>query len=70
MAQHWWEHWLVTGDREFLRTRTLPWLQETAAFYLDFVEVRDGRAHFSPSISPENAPVGNRTPLRMRRWTW
>jgi alpha-L-fucosidase 2 len=58
MAQHWWEHWLVTGDREFLRTRTLPWLQETAAFYLDFVEVRDGRAHFSPSISPENAPVG------------
>jgi alpha-L-fucosidase 2 len=32
MAQHWWEHWLVTGDREFLRARTLPWLQETAAF--------------------------------------
>jgi alpha-L-fucosidase 2 len=58
MAQHWWEHWLVTGDREFLRTRTLPWLQETAAFYLDFVEVRGGRAHFSPSISPENAPAG------------
>jgi alpha-L-fucosidase 2 len=58
MAQHWWEHWLVTGDREFLRTRTLPWLQETAAFYLDFVEVRDGVAHFSPSISPENAPAG------------
>jgi alpha-L-fucosidase 2 len=55
MAQHWWEHWLVTGDREFLRTRTLPWLQETAAFYLDFVEIRDGRAHFSPSISPENS---------------
>jgi alpha-L-fucosidase 2 len=58
MAQHWWEHWLVTGDREFLRTRTLLWLQETAAFYLDFVEVRDGVAHFSPSISPENAPAG------------
>jgi alpha-L-fucosidase 2 len=56
MAQHWWEHWLVIGDREFLRRRTLPWLQETAAFYLDFVEVRDGVAHFSPSISPENAP--------------
>ncbi|HEX8552099.1 MAG TPA: hypothetical protein VF681_11170 [Abditibacteriaceae bacterium] len=58
MAQHWWEHWLVTGDREFLLTRTLPWLQETAAFYLDFVEIRDGVAHFSPSISPENAPLG------------
>ncbi|HEY0007326.1 MAG TPA: hypothetical protein VGB55_01265, partial [Tepidisphaeraceae bacterium] len=58
MAQHWWEHWLVTGDREFLRTRTLPWLQETAAFYLDFVEVRDGVAHFAPSISPENHALG------------
>ncbi len=58
MAQHWWEHWLVTGDREFLRTRTLPWLRETAIFYLDFVEIRDGIAHFSPSISPENSPAG------------
>jgi alpha-L-fucosidase 2 len=58
MAQHWWEHWLVTGDREFLRNRTLPWLQETAVFYLDFVEIRDGVAHFSPSISPENHPIG------------
>jgi alpha-L-fucosidase 2 len=58
MAQHWWEHWLVTGDREFLRTRTLPWLQETAAFYLDFVEVHDGIARFAPSISPENHPTG------------
>jgi alpha-L-fucosidase 2 len=58
MAQHWWEHWLVTGDREFLRKRTLPWLQETAVFYLDFVEIRDGVAHFSPSISPENHPIG------------
>jgi alpha-L-fucosidase 2 len=47
----------VTGDREFLRTA--PALAaETAAFYLDFVEVRDGVAHFSPSISPENAPAG------------
>jgi alpha-L-fucosidase 2 len=58
MAQHWWEHWLVTGDREFLRTRTLPWLQETATFYLDFVEIRGGIAHFSPSISPENHALG------------
>jgi alpha-L-fucosidase 2 len=57
MAQHWWEHWLVTGDRKFLRARTLPWLQETSAFYLDFVEVRDGVAHFAPSISPENSPA-------------
>ncbi len=58
MAQHWWEHWLVTGDRSFLQRRTLPWLRETAAFYLDFIQIRNGIAHFTPSISPENRPPG------------
>ena len=58
MAPHWWEHWLATGDREFLRERTLPWLRETAAFYHDFVVIRDGVARFAPSISPENHPPG------------
>src|SRR4028118_599363 len=48
MAQHWWEHWLVTGDREFLRTRTLPWLQGAARVYLDFVEGRHAGAPLRP----------------------
>ncbi|GAA3343807.1 glycoside hydrolase N-terminal domain-containing protein [Amorphoplanes nipponensis] len=51
------DYWRYTGDREFLRDRALPFLREAADFYLDFVEVRDGAARFSPSYSPENAPA-------------
>ncbi len=51
------DYWRYTGDREFLRHRALPFLREAADFYLDFVQVRDGTALFSPSYSPENAPA-------------
>jgi alpha-L-fucosidase 2 len=51
------DYWRYTGDREFLRRRALPFLRETADFYLDFVQIRDGTAVFSPSYSPENAPA-------------
>ncbi|MFI7546758.1 glycosyl hydrolase family 95 catalytic domain-containing protein [Actinoplanes sp. NPDC049599] len=51
------DYWRYTGDREFLRRRALPFLREAADFYLDFVQIRDGRAVFSPSYSPENAPA-------------
>jgi alpha-L-fucosidase 2 len=51
------DYWRYTGDREFLRHRALPFLREAADFYLDFVQVRDGTAVFSPSYSPENAPA-------------
>jgi alpha-L-fucosidase 2 len=51
------DYWRYTGDREFLRERALPFLREAADFYLDFVQVRDGTAVFSPSYSPENAPA-------------
>jgi alpha-L-fucosidase 2 len=51
------DYWRYTGDREFLRRRALPFLRETADFYLDFVQLRDGTALFSPSYSPENAPA-------------
>ena len=51
------DHWRYTGDRAFLRDRAWPFLRETADFYLDFVRIRDGRAEFAPSYSPENAPA-------------
>jgi alpha-L-fucosidase 2 len=51
------DYWRYTGDREFLRDRALPFLREAADFYLDFVQLRDGTALFSPSYSPENAPA-------------
>ena len=52
------DYWRYTGDRDFLRRRALPFLREAAEFALDFVRIREGRAVFAPSYSPENAPAG------------
>jgi alpha-L-fucosidase 2 len=51
-----WDHYLVTGDLEFLRNRMVPAYKELAQFYEDFLTVidKDGNYIFVPSISPEN----------------
>ena len=57
LAQLFYDYWLFTGDREFLRKRAVPFLKEVAVFYEDFlIEGPDGRLLFSPSLSPENVP--------------
>jgi len=53
---HLWEHYLYTGDREFLAARAYPVLKEAAKFFEDFL-VRDPKTGYlvsGPSISPEN----------------
>jgi len=56
-AQFYYDYYLYTGDREFLRERALPFMKEAALFYEDFVtEGPDGVYLFSPSYSPENHP--------------
>jgi len=58
-----WDHYLVTGDLEFLRKRVVPALKELALFYEDFLTVtdRDGKYIFVPSFSPENWPANANT---------
>ena len=58
LAQLYYDYWLYTGDRQFLAERALPFLEEVAAFYEDFL-VEDDQGHylFSPSLSPENRPA-------------
>ena len=53
-----WDHYLVTGDVEFLRNRVVPAYKELALFYEDFLTATDknGNYLFVPSISPENTP--------------
>lgn len=53
-----WDHFLVTGDLEFLRSRVIPTYKELAQFYEDFLTItdKDGNYIFVPSISPENTP--------------
>jgi len=53
-----WDRYLITGDREYLRTHVLPGLQELALFYEDYLQQTDDRGSFIfvPSYSPENWP--------------
>jgi alpha-L-fucosidase 2 len=56
-AHFFYDYYLYTGDREFLRQRALPFMKEAALFYQDFlIPGPDGRWLFSPSYSPENNP--------------
>jgi hypothetical protein len=54
-----WDHYLVTGDMEFLRERIVPAYKELALFYEDFLTAtdKDGNYIFAPSFSPENNPA-------------
>ena len=54
-----WDHYLVSGDVDFLRDRVVPALKELALFYEGFLTATDknGNYMFVPSISPENMPV-------------
>ena len=65
LAQHPWEHYQFTGDREFLEKRAYPLMKGAAEFMLDFlVEGPDGHLVTNPSHSPENwffTPDGTRS---------
>ena len=58
-VRHFWEHYLVTGDQEFLRNRVVPAYKELALFYEDYLTATDKNGNYilAPSISPENVPV-------------
>ena len=56
-AQFFYDYYLYTGDKDFLRNRALPFMREAAWFYEDFlVPGPGGKLMFSPSYSPENHP--------------
>jgi alpha-L-fucosidase 2 len=55
LCQHLWEHYLFTGDREFLAKRAYPIMREAALFFVDTL-VRDPKTGWlisGPSNSPE-----------------
>ena len=55
MAQHFWQHYLYTGDMTFLRDRAYRFFIKVAEFYEDYLQ-RDenGIYQIIPSQSPEN----------------
>ncbi|MDH6182354.1 putative cell wall-binding protein [Microbacteriaceae bacterium SG_E_30_P1] len=58
LALHYWEHYLFTGDEEFLRERAYPMFQSIAEFWFDELVERPGTDELvvSPSFSPEQGP--------------
>ena len=58
LCQHLWEHYLYTGDEEFLK-KSYPIMKGAAAFFLDvLIENKEGYLITSPSISPEHSHGG------------
>jgi alpha-L-fucosidase 2 len=56
LCQDLWEHYLFTGDREFLEKRAYPLMKGAATFFVDFL-VKDPKTGWmisTPSNSPEN----------------
>ena len=58
-AQHYWEHYQHTLDKEFLKTRAYPAMRSFAEFYLDWLvwDERSGSWVSSPETSPENSYI-------------
>ncbi|MBT2757807.1 glycoside hydrolase family 95 protein [Mesobacillus foraminis] len=69
LCQHLWEHFLYSGDKEFLRKKAYPIMKEAAKFFLDYlIEDEHGNLVTIPSTSPENtfiAPDGTHSAISM-----
>lgn len=58
LASFYYDYYLFTGDRQFLKHRAVPFIKEVALFYEDFIVKDDqGTNMFLPSQSPENQPA-------------
>ncbi len=57
IGQHYYDYYLHTGDKTFLKERCIPYLREVAQFYEDFFTIDEHGFYLSsPSNSPENNP--------------
>lgn len=56
IAQHMYEYYLATGDEEILHSKILPFMEETALFYEEYLLEEDEKFVIMPSVSPENTP--------------
>jgi len=55
-TRQFWEHYLFTGDRNFLANRAYPVLKEASLFFLDWLveDPKTGKLVSGPATSPEN----------------
>ena len=58
LTSHLWEHWLFTGDEQFLREKAYPLMKGAAEFYKGWlIEDEDGYLVTPMSTTPENVYV-------------
>ena len=56
-AHFFYDYYLYTGDRMFLKDHALPFMEKAVMFFEDYLyEGPDGKWIFSPTQSPENTP--------------
>ncbi len=55
LCTHLYEHYLFTGDLQFLAETAYPLMKGSADFLMDWLVEKDGKYITSPSTSPENA---------------
>lgn len=56
-AHFFYDYYLYTGDKEFLKNHCLPFMEKVAVFFEDYLyEDENGVYVFSPTQSPENTP--------------
>ena len=56
LAQHYWEHYAFSLDKEYLKKQGYPFIKEAALFYVDHLVEYPGRNYLvaGPEYSPEN----------------
>ena len=60
LTSHLWEHWLFTGDEQFLREKAYPLMKGAATFYKGWlIEDEDGYFVTPLSTTPENTYIGD-----------
>ncbi len=60
-AHFFYDYYLHTGDRKFLTEHALPFMEQAAMFFEDYLyEGPDGKYIFSPTTSPENSPANTK----------
>lgn len=58
LCQHLWEHYLFNNNKDWLRDRAYPVMEEAALFWVDYLtENEDGYLVSSPSYSPEHGGI-------------
>lgn len=57
LAQHYWEQYRFTQDKEFLEQRAYPFMKEIALFYMDWLQMNPETQQWVsyPETSPENS---------------